>query len=74
VEPKDCDLLYSPPDIMKDFDAFVTWACEWISARVLRTESPAGLYGLATNVILKSGVFPGVGRYTVEEIFLRAGL
>lgn len=79
MEPSKCDLLYSPPDIIKDFDGFISHICEWVGSRILCNEPvPAGtkipLYGLATTAITQSGVFPGIGRYTVEEVFVRAGL
>jgi len=32
------------------------------------------LYGLAMDAILGSGLLPGVGRYTLEEVFFKAGL
>lgn len=32
------------------------------------------LYGLAVDAILGSVLLPGVGRYTLEEVFFKAGL
>lgn len=62
---------------MEDFHSFVTCVCELVDARILRPKpgtKPLGLYGLAINAIPQSRILPGVGRYTVEEVFLRAGL
>lgn len=79
VKPDEHLRLYLPPDVVDDFNVFVIRACEWVNTRILHPKSaPPGaklpsLYGLATTAVLQSGVFPGVGRYTME-MFLRAGL
>lgn len=57
-------------DPIGDFDAYLAEVVKWLSGR--RTQS---ISKPAQEVIRESGTqFPGIGAYTVNELFARAGV
>ena len=55
-------------DLVRDFGAYLSTFVEWLSAYKPSLKKPA------QEVIRSTGeIFPGIGMYTVNELFARAG-
>jgi hypothetical protein len=68
------DLPAKHPDIYLDYQRFLVELVDWMTER--RGNNPTNVKsrsGNAMSIIKSSGKFPGVGVYTITEVFHRAG-